>query len=76
MFELEEIIHQLAQKDEVVIRGERFRLKNVVTASENNILKTRIILESISSAEHVDIDVGQISCIVFEIHNSFCFVLI
>jgi hypothetical protein len=58
MFELEEIIHQLAQKDEVVIRGERFRLKNVVTASENNILKTRIILESISSTEHVDIDVG------------------
>jgi hypothetical protein len=58
MFELEEIIHQLAQRDEVVIRGERFRLKNVVTASENNILKTRIILESISSTEHVDIDVG------------------
>lgn len=58
MFELEEIIHQLAQRDEVVIRGERFRLKNVVTASENNILKTRIILESISSTEHADIDVG------------------
>jgi hypothetical protein len=58
MFELEEIIHQLAQRDEVVIRGERFRLKNVVTASENNILKTRIILESLSSTEHVDIDVG------------------
>ena len=58
MFELEEIIHQLTQRDEVVIRGERFRLKNVVTASENNILKTRIILESISSTEHVDIDVG------------------
>lgn len=58
MFELEEIIHQLAQRDEVIIRGERFRLKNVVTASENNILKTRIILESISSTEHVDIDVG------------------
>ena len=58
MFELEEIIHQLAQRDEVVIRGERFRLKNVVTASENNILKTRIVLESISSTEHVDIDVG------------------
>ncbi len=58
MFELEEIIHQLAQRDEVVIRGERFKLKNVVTASENNILKMRIVLESISSTEHVDVDVG------------------
>lgn len=58
MFELDEIIHQLAQRDEVVIRGERFKLKNVVTASENDILKMRLILESISSAEHVDVDVG------------------
>ena len=58
MFELEEIIHQLAQRDEVVIRGERFKLKNVVTASENNILKMRLVLESISSTEHVDVDVG------------------
>ena len=58
MFELEEIIHQLAQRDEVVIRGERFKLKNVVTASENDILKMRLVLESISSTEHVDVDVG------------------
>jgi hypothetical protein len=58
MFELEEIIHQLAQRDEVVIRGEHFKLKNVVTASENNILKMRLVLESISSTEHVDVDVG------------------
>ena len=58
MFELEEIIHQLAQRDEVVIRGERFKLKNAVTASENDILKMRLVLESISSTEHVDVDVG------------------
>ncbi len=58
MLELEEIVHQLAQKDEITIRGEVFRLKNAVTATDGNVLKMRLVLESISSIDNIEVDVG------------------
>ena len=58
MFELEEIVHQLAQKDEVIIRGELFKLKNAVTATDGSVLKMRLVLESTSRIENIELDVG------------------
>lgn len=67
MLNLVEIIHQLAERDEIVIKGETFRLKNVVSATDGEVLKARFILENISQADQIAIDVG-ISARVYKLN--------
>ena len=58
MLNLIEIVHQLADKNEVVIRGEAFRLKNIVSATDGEVLKSRFILESLSTEDQIEVDIG------------------
>ena len=57
MLELQEIIHQLAKKDSVVIQGEVYKLDNIVYTTDVEILKTRLLLKSISNENKIAIDV-------------------
>ena len=57
MLELQEIIHQLAKKDSVVIQGEVYKLDNVVYTTDVEILKTTLLLKSISNENKIAIDV-------------------
>ena len=57
MLELQEIIHQLVKKDSVVIQGEVYKLDNVVYTTDVEILKTRLLLKSISNENKIAIDV-------------------
>jgi len=67
MLDLVEIVHQLAERDIVMIKGEPYKLKNVVSATDGEVLKTRFILENIAQSEHVTIDVG-ISARVYKLN--------
>ena len=58
MLELQKIVHQLAQKDEVSIDGELYKLKNIISATDGEILKTRFILEGRSHIDNIEIDVA------------------
>ena len=57
MLELQEIIHQLAKKDSVVIQGEVYKLDNIVYNTDVEILKTRLLLKGTSSENKIVIDV-------------------
>ena len=58
MLNLVEIVHQLADRNEVVIRGEHFKLKNIVSATDGEVLKARLVLESLSNEDQIALDVG------------------
>ena len=57
MLELQEIIHQLAKKDSVVIQGEVYKLDNIVYTTDVEILKTRLLLKGTSNENKIAIDV-------------------
>ena len=57
MLELQEIIHQLAKKDSVVIQGEVYKLDNIVYTTDVEILKTRLLLKGTSNVNKIAIDV-------------------
>jgi len=57
MLSLVEVVHQLAQNDEVVIKGEVYKVKNVVMATDGDVLKARFILENKLELDHIAIDV-------------------
>ena len=57
MLELQEIIHQLAKKDSVVIQGEVYKLDNIVYTTDVEILKTRFLLKGTSNENKIAIDV-------------------
>ena len=67
MLDLVEIVHQLAERDEVIIKGEPYRLRNVVSATDGEVLKTRFILENIAQENQIAIDVG-ISAKVYKLN--------
>ena len=57
MLELQEIVHQLAERDSVVIQGNVYKVDNVVYISDVETLKTRLLLKSTSSENKIVIDV-------------------
>ena len=57
MLELQEIVQQLVKKDSVVIRGEAYKLDNVVYTTDVEILKTRLLLKGTSNENKIAIDV-------------------
>ena len=57
MLELQEIIHQLAKKDSVVIQGEVYKLDNIVYTIDVEILKTRLSLRGRSNDNKIAVDV-------------------
>lgn len=57
MLELQEIIHQLLNKDSIVIQGEAYKIDNAVYTTDVEILKTRILLKSTDSENNISIDV-------------------
>ena len=61
MLELQEIIHQLAKKDSVVIQGEVYKLDNIVYTTDVEILKTRFLLKGTSNENKIAIDVDIVA---------------
>ena len=57
MLELQEIIHQLLNKDSIVIQEEAYKVDNAVYTTDEEILKTRILLKSADSKNNIAIDV-------------------
>ena len=57
MLELQEIVHQLAERDSVVIQGNVYKVDNVVYINDVETLKTRLLLKSTSSENKIAIDV-------------------
>ena len=57
MLELQEIVHQLTERDSVVIQGNVYKVDNVVYISDVETLKTRLLLKSTSSENKIVIDV-------------------
>ena len=57
MLELQEIIHQLLNKDSIVIQEEAYKVDNAVYTTDEEILKTRILLKSADSKNNISIDV-------------------
>ena len=57
MLELQEIVHQLAERDSVVIQGNVYKVDNVVYINDVETLKTRLLLKSASSENKIVIDV-------------------
>ena len=57
MVELQEIIHQLLNKDSIVIQEEAYKVDNAVYTTDEEILKTRLLLKSTSSENKIVIDV-------------------
>lgn len=58
MLELQEIVHQLAVKDEVLIQGEPYKIANAVYITDGEVLKTRLLLKSLNTANQCEIDIG------------------
>ncbi len=58
MLELQEIIHQLAKRDDIVIQGDVYKVANAVYITDGEVLKTRLLLKSTSSENQVAIDIG------------------
>lgn len=67
MLDLVEIVHQLAEKDTVSIKDEPYKLMNVVSATDGDVLKTRFILKSTNQADNITIDIG-ISAKVYKLN--------
>ena len=57
MLELQEIIHKLVERGSVVIQGTVYKVDNVIYANDIEILKTRLLLKSISNENKIVIDV-------------------
>ena len=57
MLELQEIVHQIVKKDNIVIQGEVYKLDNIVYTTDVEILKTRLLLKSTNSENRIVIDV-------------------
>ena len=57
MLELQEIVHQLAERDSVVIQGNVYKVDNVVYINDVETLKTRLLLKSTSGENKIVIDV-------------------
>lgn len=57
MVELQEIVHQLLNKDSIVIHGEAYKIDNAVYTTDVDILKTRILLKNTDSENNIAIDV-------------------
>ena len=57
MLELQEIIHKLVERGSVVIQGSVYKVDNVIYANDIEILKTRLLLKSISNENKIVIDV-------------------
>ena len=57
MLELQEIIHKLIERGNVVIQGNVYKVDNVVYANDIEILKTRLLLKSTNSENRIVIDV-------------------
>ena len=57
MLELQEIIHQLLNKDSIVIQGEAYKIDNAVYTTDVEILKTRLLLKGTSNENKIAIDV-------------------
>ena len=57
MLELQEIIHKLVERGSVVIQGNVYKVDNVIYANDIEILKTRLLLKSISNENKIVIDV-------------------
>jgi hypothetical protein len=64
MLELRDVIHQLANKDEINIRGEQYKVKNMVMAADDSVMKLRVILENTTGNDKIELDVG-ISAIIY-----------
>ena len=58
MFDLIDIVHQLAGKEEIILGGEVYKLRNIVAATDGELLKSRFILENVSSIDKIEIDIG------------------
>ena len=57
VLELQEIIHKLVERGSVVIQGNVYKVDNVIYANDIEILKTRLLLKSISNENKIVIDV-------------------
>ena len=57
VLELQEIIHKLVERGSVVIQGIVYKVDNVIYANDIEILKTRLLLKSISNENKIVIDV-------------------
>ena len=57
VLELQEIIHKLVERGSVVIQGTVYKVDNVIYANDIEILKTRLLLKSISNENKIVIDV-------------------
>jgi len=58
MLELQEIINQLAKKNEVTIQGGLYKIANAVYITDGEVLKTRLLLKSADSENQIVIDIG------------------
>ena len=58
MLNLVNIMRQLTEKDEIVIEGESYKLRNMIAATDGDLLKSRFILENTSSVDKIEIDIG------------------
>jgi hypothetical protein len=52
-------IHELATKDEVTIGGKTYRIKNLITATDNEtVVKARVILQEIAEVKDFDVELS------------------
>ena len=57
MLKLQEIIHQLVNKDSIVIQGDEYKVDNVVYITDAEILKTRFLLKNIKGEDKIAVDI-------------------
>ncbi len=57
MLELQEIIHQLANRDSVIIQGEVYKVDNAVYIADAEMLKARLLLKGASSENKIAVDI-------------------
>ena len=58
MLDLISIVQQLAQKDTVMIGDEAYKVKNLVAAADDDVMKIRVVLEAKPKLETFSIDIG------------------
>ena len=52
-------IRELATKDEVTIGGKAYKVKNLITATDNEtVVKARVILQEVMEARDIDIELS------------------
>ena len=57
VLKLQEIIHQLVNKDSIVIQGDEYKVDNVVYITDAEILKTRFLLKNTKSEDKIAVDI-------------------